>query len=636
MKRLVMMVLLLFAASFAWAQPYKVGVHSFHTVTYSDGAWTFQTATKLAKVKGFNALVCCDHIEKIAKKSSFKNYLMDCEKNYGITIIPGVEVTVENCHTIVFGNLTVEALEKLNGAKTVKEVIALAIKYSLLTVAAHPFNKKYLYPFDLANGISGQEWFNDEGGKYEKNLELLKQAITSAWPIFNSAGIDSHAIADLQDRVRWQRLTWVFANSSSREDLLIAFKNGQTIASCSNYQLEGLNIIPGFDDKAIEPRFQFKVKSSDLVTAVRRVRIYRDNIVIMTRQIKPDSASKAFDFFDKDCPEGLHTYVIEVEKMLITSSIRIDVRKETTSAEIPEDNTSYNDWSPQVVGSRDALGDFTNGKGKALVFLSNRDGEEALYKANLNTDSLTRIVSIQNMYGQYSISPNEDIIFIDRDNYIWLLLFNNMDNVYRKIQKMDLKVQPNFFPGWYGDRSFFCQLPNGSLALIEFELTDIKPSWENNSGFAGKLGRAYIDESKLKLACHEIPNPKGEFISAKINSGKWRICAMNTSSEVKRWLTDATYNASEVAFGSGTISFAGTFGQIAFTGDKDGNQNIYRFDLVNNQYKVIKLTKDSAEDSQPCWAFNCGKIYFVSNRSGSKRIWEMKSDGSEQKMLDLK
>lgn len=47
----------------------------------------------------------------------------------------------------------------------------------------------------------------------------------------------------------------------------------------------------------------------------------------------------------------------------------------------------------------------------------------------------------------------------------------------------------------------------------------------------------------------------------------------------------------------------------------------------------VRLTHDSALDTQPVWLPDGKTILFVSNRQGNMQIWIMKADGSGQKPL---
>lgn len=66
-------------------------------------------------------------------------------------------------------------------------------------------------------------------------------------------------------------------------------------------------------------------------------------------------------------------------------------------------------------------------------------------------------------------------------------------------------------------------------------------------------------------------------------------------------------------------------GQVAFTSDRDGNQEIYLMGL--NGTGQARLTADGAADNEPSWSAE-GLIAFSSSRSGGTDIYVMRADGA--------
>lgn len=74
---------------------------------------------------------------------------------------------------------------------------------------------------------------------------------------------------------------------------------------------------------------------------------------------------------------------------------------------------------------------------------------------------------------------------------------------------------------------------------------------------------------------------------------------------------------------------------LVVSGNKDGNSNIYLVQAGTGEVK--RLTDDKAAYTDPVWAPDGSRIAFVSyNREGSRDIWTMKPDGTDQVQLTKK
>jgi len=71
--------------------------------------------------------------------------------------------------------------------------------------------------------------------------------------------------------------------------------------------------------------------------------------------------------------------------------------------------------------------------------------------------------------------------------------------------------------------------------------------------------------------------------------------------------------------------------KIAFTSDRDGNDEIYVMNADGSEQK--NLTNNRALDCSPSWSPTGKKIAFCSKRNGNAEIYVMNADGSEQKNL---
>ena len=72
-------------------------------------------------------------------------------------------------------------------------------------------------------------------------------------------------------------------------------------------------------------------------------------------------------------------------------------------------------------------------------------------------------------------------------------------------------------------------------------------------------------------------------------------------------------------------------GSIVFRSQRDGNGEIYIADAALQGQ--LRLTADPWDDAQPALSPDGGEILFVSNRSGTPRIWAMGADGGNQRTV---
>ena len=72
-------------------------------------------------------------------------------------------------------------------------------------------------------------------------------------------------------------------------------------------------------------------------------------------------------------------------------------------------------------------------------------------------------------------------------------------------------------------------------------------------------------------------------------------------------------------------------GKIAFSSDRDGNDEIYKMNADGSLQE--RLTNNTAYDSWPSWSPDGSKIAFESNRDGNGEIYVMNSDGSNVQRL---
>ena len=62
-----------------------------------------------------------------------------------------------------------------------------------------------------------------------------------------------------------------------------------------------------------------------------------------------------------------------------------------------------------------------------------------------------------------------------------------------------------------------------------------------------------------------------------------------------------------------------------------GNYDIYAMDIVSRQ--LVELTKDAGRNERPSWAPDGRHLVFESTRTGTRQIWSMLADGTQQRQL---
>lgn len=93
--------------------------------------------------------------------------------------------------------------------------------------------------------------------------------------------------------------------------------------------------------------------------------------------------------------------------------------------------------------------------------------------------------------------------------------------------------------------------------------------------------------------------------------------------------TVAITATSEGRQGTATVTVTATTplsGTIAFTSERDGNDEIYVMNADGSHQ--TRLTNDPASDREPAWSPDGSRIAFASNRDGTFQIYLMNADGS--------
>lgn len=335
----------LLTASGLLAQQICRGIVHLHSV-YSDGDRTPGMLKNAVKTNGLSYVVVTDHLDQIDQNSArkklmgsfygFDRYLGDFNSNEAPIIFGGTEISLGSSHLLAFGSREkmktfFESAVPTDG--TPNATISHAKNMGLLTVAAHPYFSKYLFNTAEGDQVSGIEFFNENYESYLKTRAWYLKLIQQGKDVFVTAGCDSHMSVDILtfDLKRWSRRTNLkVAGDLNQANILESFRQGRTYASCDGAYLDGeADVLTGFQAGDFDPQNQlgvycFYLRFNKETGDPHIARMYMDGAKIEGSDQRIPKGVKAFDYRFEwgSVPAGLHTFVFEVEGLLITSPIR--------------------------------------------------------------------------------------------------------------------------------------------------------------------------------------------------------------------------------------------------------------------------------------------------------------------------
>ncbi|MFC1878522.1 hypothetical protein ACFLZW_01285 [Chloroflexota bacterium] len=250
--------------------------------------------------------------------------------------------------------------------------------------------------------------------------------------------------------------------------------------------------------------------------------------------------------------------------------------------------------------------------GGLVVFVSNRDGNYDIYSSN-TIGAANRVTADPHNDTQPALSPDGTRIAFtsnrDGNNEVYLMSVSGGDLV-------NLTQNPNDDqdPTWSPDGKWIAFTSNRDgnqeIYKVRVDGTELQNLSANS---ANDYQPSWFTDKGLFVAT-------GEWIAFTSDRDvNQEIYLMNKNGSDQRNLTKNPAN---------DFAPAGIPGgdQIAFTSDRDGHQEIYLVDVDGNLYG--SLTRNPAQDFNPGWSSDGSWIVFVSDRDGNMEIYLLKRDGS--------
>ena len=269
-------------------------------------------------------------------------------------------------------------------------------------------------------------------------------------------------------------------------------------------------------------------------------------------------------------------------------------------------------WSFTTGGSTfvDDGGPFWSPDGTKIAFVSNRDGNNEIYIMNADGTNQTRLTYNNADDIQPSWSPdgtkiafrtyrdgNSELYVMNADGTNPFNLTNNLDNYDGE-------------PQWS---------PDGSKIVFSSWRSGAADIWVMNSD-----GTNPVQLTNGLWASNPAWSPDGTRIAF---SYQGNISVMNA---------DGTNRTTILSVGCCISPYVGSWSpdgtKIAIYSDRfDGNFEIYT--INSDGTNRVRLTNNSASDSNPSWSLSAAKIAFTSNRDGNYEIYTMNPDGTNQTRL---
>jgi TolB-like protein/tetratricopeptide (TPR) repeat protein len=251
-----------------------------------------------------------------------------------------------------------------------------------------------------------------------------------------------------------------------------------------------------------------------------------------------------------------------------------------------------------------------------LLFVSSRDGNFEIYTMHSDGSEPRRLTDDPGSDNQPRWSPDrKQIVFTStRDGNRSLYLMNADGSHQRRLTRV--YANPGF-PDWSPDGKrivFHSEMPdkNWQIFVMDADGSNARQITTTRSNLQPRWSP---DGTRIAYHCTEVANRYGE------------LCVMNADGTSVRQLT--TEGGSGAAWSpDGTrIAFSTPPGRA-----RDGQPRWQVYAMHADGSGQLNLSRSQGQDLGPAWSSD-GRIYFVSNRSGTAQIWVMDADGRNQRRV---
>jgi hypothetical protein len=248
-----------------------------------------------------------------------------------------------------------------------------------------------------------------------------------------------------------------------------------------------------------------------------------------------------------------------------------------------------------------------------IAFESNRDGNPEIYSVQTNNYSITRLTIDAGVDTQPAYSPdNNRIAFTtnrDGNNEIYLM---NADGT--AVTRLTNNTADDQYPTWSPDGQWIAFTSNrdGNQEIYKVR-TDGTELQNITNHPAEDYSPSWFSDDRLLVGT-------GEWIAFTTNrDGNQEIYIMRPDEIL---LNNVTNHPANDFYPAGSP----TGDRIAFTSNRDGNQEVYLINIDGSF--IINLTNNAAEDYYPTWSPDDKWLAFVSNRTGNLEVYLIKDDTS--------
>lgn len=245
-----------------------------------------------------------------------------------------------------------------------------------------------------------------------------------------------------------------------------------------------------------------------------------------------------------------------------------------------------------------------------VVFVSNRDGNDEIYVANIDGTNLINLTQSVSRDWHPDWSPNgERIVFTsDRDGNQELYLMQN-----NGLEQTNLTRHPanDNSPAWSpdGSRIVFGSDRDGGQDLYLIEIASGNVTRLTTDGIV-KSAPAWSPDG-TQVTFWQMDNNVAKIYAITIATGIVRQITTDGPDNWPVWSPDGMH--------------------IAFENAAAGQPDIFVINLADGS--ISNLTNDSASDIRPAWSANGSQIVFASNRNGNYDLYVMNADGSLPRLL---